>query len=91
MSPPDRLRPPKRPLLMKYPAIALMGIWLILMVLGWLSMSEIISPGATTPLPKTPIAIAQREKDSSLGLLGALAVSCAVVSVMLAQKMDRRR
>jgi hypothetical protein len=76
---------------MKYPAIALVGIWLVLMLLGWLSMSEIISPGATKPLPKTPIALAQRGKDSSLGLLGALAASCAVVSVLLAQKMDRRR
>jgi hypothetical protein len=75
----------------QHPVIVLTGIWLVLMVLGWLSMAEIISPGANAPLPKTPIATAQREKNSSLSVLGAIAVSCAVMSVLLAQKMERRR
>jgi hypothetical protein len=74
----------------QHPVIFLTGIWLVLMVLGWLSMAEIISPGAKAPLPKTPIATVQREKNSSLGVLGAIAASCAVVSVLLAQKMERR-
>lgn len=74
----------------KTPVIFLTGIWLVLMILGWLSMAEIISPGANAPLPKTPIAEAQREKNSSLGVLGAIAASCALVSVLLAQKMERR-
>jgi hypothetical protein len=75
----------------QHPVLVLTGIWLVLMVLGWLSMAEIISPGVNAPLPKTPIAAAQREKSSSLGVLGAIAVSCAVVSVLLAQKMEQRR
>ncbi|MFM2430823.1 MAG: hypothetical protein RLZZ511_2036 [Cyanobacteriota bacterium] len=76
--------------LQQRPLIVLTGLWLVLIVLGWLSMSEILSPGATAPLPKTPIAQAKQQESSSLGLLGALAGGCAALSLLLAQKYDRR-
>ncbi|MBE9029942.1 hypothetical protein IQ266_09405 [filamentous cyanobacterium LEGE 11480] len=74
----------------KHPMIILTGIWLVLLVLGWLSMSEIISPGADVPLPKTTIAQVEKDQSSSLGVLGAIAGGCAVLSLLLAQKIDRR-
>ncbi len=75
----------------KHPMIVLTGLWLVLLVLGWLSMSEIISPGADAPLPKTTIGqVKQQDQSSSLGVLGAVAAGCAVLSLMLSQKFDRR-
>ncbi len=74
-----------------HPIIVLTGLWLVLLVLGWLSMSEIISPGADAPLPKTTIGqVKQQDQSSSLGVLGAVAAGCAVLSLMLSQKFDRR-
>jgi hypothetical protein len=75
----------------KHPMIVLTGLWLVLLVLGWLSMSEILSPGADAPLPKTTIGqVKQQDQSSSLGVLGAVAAGCAVLSLMLSQKLDRR-
>lgn len=85
---PTRYRPPFQ--MRKNPIVVLTGIWLVVMILGWLSMSEIISPGADAPLPKTKIARAQQEQNSSLGVLGAVAASCAIVSILLSHKIDRR-
>jgi hypothetical protein len=85
---PTRYSQPNR--LGQHPMIVITGIWLVLLVLGWLSMSEIISPGADAPLPKTAIVAAQPDQSSSLGMLGAIAAGCAVLSLLLAQKIDRR-
>jgi hypothetical protein len=85
---PTRYNPPFR--LRKNPIVVLTGLWLVVMILGWLSMSEIISPGADAPLPKTKIARVNQEQNSSLGILGAVAASCALVSVLLSNKIDRR-
>ncbi len=74
----------------QHPMMVLTGLWLVLLVLGWLSMSEIISPGADAPLPKTAIVAAKQDQSSSLGVLGAVAAGCAVLSLMLSQKFDRR-
>lgn len=73
----------------KHPMVMLTGLWLILLVLGWLSISEIVSPGADTPMPKTPIAQTEQEQSSSFGVLGAIAGSCAVLSLLLSHKLDR--
>jgi hypothetical protein len=85
---PTRYRQPNA--LQQRPLVVVTGIWLVLLVLGWLSMSEILSPGANAPLPKTPIAQAKQQEGASLGLLGALAGGCAALSLLLAQKYDRR-
>jgi hypothetical protein len=79
---PSRMRP--------HPMMVLTGLWLVLLVLGWLSMAEILSPGADAPLPKTTIGQVKQDQNSSLGVLGAVAAGCAVLSLMLAQKIDRR-
>ncbi len=75
------------------PLVTLSSLWIILLVLGWMATAEIISPGNDQPKPKTPIAEAQREQSSSLGLLGAIGFSCATISIILAQQLgqDRRR
>jgi hypothetical protein len=73
-----------------HPMIVLTGLWLVLLVLGWLSMSEIISPGADAPLPKTAIVQAKQDESASLGVLGAIAAGCAGLSLLLSQKFDRR-
>jgi hypothetical protein len=75
------------------PLVTLSSLWIVLLVLGWMATAEIISPGNDQPKPKTPIAEAQREQSSSLGLLGAIGFSCATISIILAQQLsqDRRR
>jgi hypothetical protein len=71
------------------PWVTLSSLW----VLGWMATAEIISPGNDQPKPRTPVAEAQREQSSSLGVLGAIGFSCATISIVLAQKFgqDRRR
>jgi p-aminobenzoyl-glutamate transporter AbgT len=75
------------------PWVTLSSLWVILLVLGWMATAEIISPGNDQPKPRTPVAEAQREQSSSLGVLGAIGFSCATISIVLAQKFgqDRRR
>jgi hypothetical protein len=75
------------------PWVTLSSLWVILLVLGWMATAEIISPGSDQPKPRTPVAEAQREQSSSLGVLGAIGFSCATISIVLAQKFgqDRRR
>jgi hypothetical protein len=75
------------------PWVTLSSLWVILLVLGWMATAEIISPGSDQPKPRTPVAEAQREQSSSLGVLGAIGFSCATISIALAQKFgqDRRR
>jgi hypothetical protein len=75
------------------PWVTLSSFWVILLVLGWMATAEIISPGNDQPKPRTPVAEAQREQSSSLGVLGAIGFSCATISIVLAQKFgqDRRR
>jgi hypothetical protein len=85
---PTRYSQPLR--LRTHPMIVLTGLWLVLLVLGWLSMSEIISPGADAPLPKTAIGQTRQDEQSSLGVLGAIAAGCAGLSLLLSQKFDRR-
>jgi hypothetical protein len=74
----------------QHPMIVLTGLWLVLLVFGWLSMSEILSPGQDAPLPKTAIVTPQQDQNSSLGILGSIAVGCAVLSLLLSHKLDRR-
>ena len=71
------------------PMILLTGLWLVLLVVGWMSMSEIISPGIDAPMPKTPIAKVEQDQNSSFGVLGAVAASCAVLSLLLSHRFDR--
>jgi hypothetical protein len=85
---PTRYRPPFQ--MRSNPIVVLTGIWLVVIILGWLSMSEIISPGADAPMPKTKIAQVKQEQNSSLGVLGVVAASCAIVSLLLSNKIDRR-
>ncbi|NJM46130.1 MAG: hypothetical protein HC860_08065 [Alkalinema sp. RU_4_3] len=75
------------------PWVTLSSLWVILLVLGWMATAEIISPGNDQPKPRTPVAEAQREQSSSLGVLGAIGFSCATLSIVLAQKFgqDQRR
>jgi hypothetical protein len=85
---PTRYRQPSQ--IRQHPMIVLTGLWLVLLVFGWLSMSEILSPGQDAPLPKTAIVTPQQDQSSSLGVLGSIAVGCAVLSLLLSQKIDRR-
>jgi hypothetical protein len=78
------------------------GLWLILLLLGGLSVAEIVSLGSDLPPPPLPsletgttspqitLPPAPQRPNSALGVLGAIAGSCIGLSFLLSRKIARR-
>ncbi len=98
----------------KYPIVLLSGFWILSVMVGWLSISDLISPGAEPQLPletivqkKSPVQVQERSpgqqlvqtitvrtppsgQDSPLGVLGAIASGCIILSLLLSRKIRQR-
>jgi hypothetical protein len=70
------------------PLILVIGLWLVLVGIGWFAMVDLVSPGRDEVIVATAVPAAQAEQTSSLGVLGSIALSCAAVSVVLAHKLN---
>jgi hypothetical protein len=75
--------------LRRRPWLLVVGLWFVLMGIGWFAMVDLVSPGRDEVIVAAVLPAAQAEQNASLSVLGSVALSCAAVSVVLAHKLNQ--